>query len=155
MVSWWVGNVFSSRYWGKIGKRKGNLYLLKLSTVIMCILPALWISVYYFNEQGRILTSLIINFMAGVTFSGFGLSSFNILYDISEKEEVIKFSSLVNCLKGVGVFLGSLIAGSIVDSAYVINMLLSYNFTSIQLSMLISILLRFLSFRILSKLDLK
>ncbi len=155
MVSWWVGNVFSSRYWGRVSKRKGNFYLLKLTTIIMCILPILWISVYYFSDLGRIFVSLVINLIAGITFSGFGLSSFNIVYDISNKDEVIKFSSLMNCLKGIGIFLGSIIAGSIVDSEYIISMLLNYNFTSIQLSMLISTLLRFISFGILSKLDLK
>ncbi len=155
MVSWWVGNVFSSRYWGRVSKRKGNFYLLKLTTIIMCILPMLWISVYYFSDLGRIFVSLAINLIAGITFSGFGLSSFNIVYDISNKDEVIKFSSLMNCLKGIGIFFGSIIAGSIVDSEYIINMLLNYNFTSIQLSMLISTLLRFISFGILSKLDLK
>ena len=155
MVSWWVGNVFSSRMWGRVAKKRGNLYLLKLTTILMCILPALWISVYYFDENGRVLISLIINLLAGITFSGFGLSSFNIVYEISEKDEVIKFSSLLNCLKGIGVFVGSLIAGSIVDSSYIIEWLSTYNFTSIQLSMLISIILRFFSYFILGKLNLK
>ena len=155
MVSWWVGNVFSSRMWGRVAKKRGNLYLLKLTTILMCILPALWISVYYFDENGRVLVSLIINLLAGVTFSGFGLSSFNIVYEISEKDEVIKFSSLLNCLKGIGVFVGSLIAGTIVDSSYIIEWLSTYNFTSIQLSMLISIILRFFSYFILGKLNLE
>ena len=75
-------------------------------------------------------------------FSGFGLSSFNILYDISKEDEVIKFSSLVNCLKGIAIFCGSVIAGTIVDSIYLINWFSDYNFTSIQFSMVISILLR-------------
>ena len=155
MVSWWIGNVFSSRMWGRVAKKRGNLYLLKLTTILMCILPALWISVYYFDENGRVLVSLIINLLAGVTFSGFGLSSFNIVYEISEKDEVIKFSSLLNCLKGIGVFVGSLIAGTIVDSSYIIEWLSTYNFTSIQLSMLISIILRFFSYFILGKLNLE
>ena len=108
-----------------------------------------------FYEGGPASGDLIINLLAGITFSGFGLSSFNIVYEISEKDEVIKFSSLLNCLKGIGVFVGSLIAGSIVDSSYIIEWLSTYNFTSIQLSMLISIILRFFSYFILGKLNLK
>ena len=119
----------------------------------MCILPVFWIAVYYLNGNGKIIVTFAINLLAGFTFSGFGLSSFNILYDISKEEEVIKFSSLVNCLKGIGVFTGSVLAGSIVDSPHVINLLSDYNFTSIQFSMVISILLRCLSYRVLSKLD--
>ena len=154
MVGWWLGNVFSSKYWGRVSKKHGNYYVLRLTTIYMCILPFFWIGVYYFGEHGRIVVSFIINLLAGFTFSGFGLSSFNMLYDISEEEEVIKFSSLVNCMKGIGIFTGSVMAGSIVDSAYIINLFSNYNFTSIQLSMTISILLRCLSYMILNKLNL-
>ena len=120
--------------------------------LLLCILPIFWISVYYLNYEFKIIISVIINFIAGITFAGFGLSSFNFIYDVSEKDEVIKFSSIVNCLKGIGIFLGSVIAGSIVDSLYITNILLEYNFTSIQLSMLISTFLRFASLLTLYKL---
>ena len=155
MVAWWLGNVFSSKYWGRETKKHGNYYVLKLTTIYMCMLPVLWVGVYYFDEKGRIIVSFIINLLAGFTFSGFGLSSFNILYDISKEEEVIKFSSLVNCLKGIAIFTGSVIAGSIVDSTYIINLFSNYNFTSIQFSMMISILLRCLSYNVLTKLHIK
>ena len=155
MVSWWLGNVFSSRTWGRLGKLKGNLFLLKISTLLMCILPAFWISVYYFGPNGRILVSLIINLLAGISFSAFGLASFNIIYELCSEDDVIKFSALTNCLKGVGIFLGSLLAGLIVDSSYLITLLQDFNFTTIQLSMLISIVLRFASLFILTKLTLE
>ena len=155
MVSWWLGNVFSSRTWGRLGKLKGNLFLLKISTLLMCILPAFWISVYYFGPNGRIIVSLIINLLAGISFSAFGLASFNIIYELCSEDDVIKFSALTNCLKGVGIFLGSLLAGLIVDSSYLITLLQDFNFTTIQLSMLISIVLRFASLFILTKLTLE
>lgn len=155
MVSWWLGNVFSSRTWGRLGKLKGNLFLLKISTILMCVLPAFWISVYYFGPNGRIIVSLIINLLAGISFSAFGLASFNIIYELCSEDDVIKFSALTNCLKGVGIFLGSLLAGLIVDSSYLITLLQDFNFTTIQLSMLISIVLRFASLFILTKLTLE
>ena len=155
MVSWWLGNVFSSRTWGRLGKLKGNLFVLKITTILMCILPAFWISVYYFEPNGRIIVSLIINLLAGVSFSGFGLASFNIIYELCSDDDVIKFSALANCLKGIGIFLGSLFAGLIVDSSYLLNFLKDFNFTTIQLSMLISIILRFVSLLILTKLTLE
>ncbi|MAV64004.1 MAG: hypothetical protein CMG00_02310 [Candidatus Marinimicrobia bacterium] len=155
MAAWWIGNISSSKFWGRMGKKKGNMYLLKLTTILMVILPLLWISVYYFNDLGRVIVSLIINVLAGITFAGFGLSSFNIVFEISDKKEVVKLSSLINCLKGVGIFVGSVIAGSIVDSQAIIDFTSNYNFTSIQFSMLLSTILRFLSFFILSKIDFK
>ena len=155
MVSWWLGNVFSSRTWGRLGKLKGNLFLLKISTLLMCVLPAFWISVYYFGPNGRIIVSLIINLLAGISFSAFGLASFNIIYELCSEDDLVKFSALTNCLKGVGIFLGSLFAGLIVDSSYLITLLQDFNFTTIQLSMLISIVLRFASLFILTKLTLE
>jgi len=97
--------------------------------------------------------SLIINILAGITFAGFGLSSFNYLYEISDEKEVVKISSLVNCLKGIGIFVGAVIAGSIVDSKTIINFTSNYNFTSIQFSMLLSTIFRFLSYAFLISLE--
>ena len=153
MAAWWIGNISSSKFWGRVGKAQGNLYLLKLTTMLMVVLPILWISVYYFNYEGRIIVSLIINILAGVTFAGFGLSSFNYLYEISDEKEVVKISSLVNCLKGIGIFVGAVIAGSIVDSSTIINFTSNYNFTSIQFSMLLSTIFRFLSYAFLTQLE--
>ena len=153
MAAWWIGNISSSKFWGRVGKTRGNLYLLKLTTMLMVVLPILWISVYYFNYEGRIIVSLIINILAGVTFAGFGLSSFNYLYEISDEKEVVKISSLVNCLKGIGIFVGGVIAGSIVDSNAIIDFTSNYNFTSIQFSMLLSTILRFLSYAFLIRLE--
>ena len=153
MAAWWIGNISSSKFWGREGKVRGNLHLLKLTTILMVILPLLWITVYYFNYEGRIIVSLIINIFAGITFAGFGLSSFNYLYEIADEKEVVKISSLVNCLKGIGIFIGAVIAGSIVDSTTIINFTSSYNFTSIQFSMLISTFLRYFSYIILIKIE--
>ena len=155
MAAWWIGNISSSKFWGRVGKVRGNLHLLKLTTILMVILPLLWISVYYFNYEGRIIVSLIINVLAGITFAGFGLSSFNYLYEISDEKEVVKISSLVNCLKGIGIFVGAVIAGSIVDSSTIINFTSNYNFTSIQFSMLLSTIFRFLSYAFLTQLEKK
>ena len=153
MVTWWMGNVFSLKAWGRLSKERGNLYLLKLSSIVMCVLPALWIGVYYFDDSGRIIVSLVINLLAGATFSGFGLSAFNLLYEICDSDEVVKFSSLVNFLKGVGIFVGSVIAGYIVDSGYLIELLSGHAFTTIQLSMCVSIALRCLSLVFLYRLE--
>tara|TARA_Y100001968_G_C18732454_1_gene425155 strand:- start:42 stop:512 length:471 start_codon:yes stop_codon:yes gene_type:complete len=155
MVCWWLGNVFSSKYWGRVSKKHGNYHVLKLTTIYMCLLPVFWIGVYYLDEQKRIIVSFIINILAGFTFSGFGLASFNIIYDISKKAEFIKFSSLVNCLKGIAIFSGSVIAGTIVDSTYIINLFSDYNFTSIQFSMVISILLRCMCYNVLIHLNIQ
>ena len=119
----------------------------------MCVLPFFWIGVYYFDHSGRILVSILINLLAGITFSGFGLSAFNFVYEISDKNEVVKFTSLINCFRGIAIFIGSVTAGAIVDSRLIIDFFEKYYFTSIQFSMVLSIILRCISYFSLTKLE--
>ena len=145
-VSWWSANVISSKYWGKYSELKGNIKVLKLSSIVLFILPILWIISYYINGPILIIYILIINLLAGITFSGFSLSTFNLIYELVEKKDVAKYTSLISLGEGVAIFIGALIAGSIVDSVHINKIFLNINFTSIQLSMLISTILRFFCF---------
>ena len=45
MIGWWLGNVFSSKYWGRVSKSMGNYHVLRTTTIYMCILPFFWIGV--------------------------------------------------------------------------------------------------------------
>ena len=153
MAAWWSGNILSSKKWGNLAEKYGNISILKISTIMMCILPIFWIGVYYFDYNGRIFISILINLLAGVTFSGFGLSAFNFVYEICDKKEVVKFTSLINCFRGIAIFIGSVMAGAIVDSQIIIDFFNKYYFTSIQFSMLISIILRCFSYFALIRLD--
>ena len=153
MAAWWSGNILSSKSWGNLAKKHGNISILKISTIMMCVLPFFWIGVYYFDHSGRILVSILINLLAGITFSGFGLSAFNFVYEISDKNEVVKFTSLINCFRGIAIFIGSVTAGAIVDSRLIIDFFEKYYFTSIQFSMVLSIILRCISYFSLTKLE--
>ena len=141
-VSWWLANVFSSKYWGLYSKENGNLIILKITTIILTVLPLMWISVYYSSGLYLIVLVIIINLFAGITFSGFSLASFNLIYELVGKKDVVKFTSLMHLGEGSAIFVGSILAGSIVDSVFLKNLLVDYNFTSIQFSMLISTTLR-------------
>ena len=142
-VSWWIANLISSKYWGKFIKLNGNLQSLKICTTILYILPLFWVASYYLNGMILIIFILLINLMAGVTFSGFSLSTFNITYELVEKRDIAKYTSLLRLGEGIAIFIGALLAGSIVDSSVINNYLSDFDFTPIQLSMLISALLRF------------
>ena len=141
-VSWWLANVFSSKYWGLYSKENGNLIILKITTIILTVLPLMWISVYYSSGLYLIVLVIIINLFAGITFSGFSLASFNLIYELVGKKDVVKFTSLMHLGEGSAIFVGSILAGSIVDSVFLKNLFVDYNFTSIQFSMLISTILR-------------
>ena len=107
-------------------------------------MPIIWIAIYYTNGVFQIALLIIINLFAGSTFAGFSLASFNIVYDLVNSDDVIKYTSLIHFGEGVAIVTGSILAGSIVDSTYINNLLSNVNFLPIQLSMLISTLLRML-----------
>ena len=131
MVSWWIANVLASKYWGDYSKENGNLKILKINTLVLSLLPILWIASYYLQGTLQIVFILIINLFAGITFSGFSLASFNLVYELVEKDDVVKYSSLLYLGEGTSIFLGSIMAGSIVDSIYINNIVSNVNFTSI------------------------
>ena len=152
---WWAGNIVSSKKWGKLSKNKGNMYILKITTIIITILPLIWILIYYFNDIYKMYMILILPFLAGITFSGFSLSTFNIVYDIVNKNDVVKYTSLLRFSEGTGILLSSVIAGYIVDSIYINNILSNINFTTVQLSFSISMILRMICLLFLFKYEKK
>ena len=142
-VSWWISNVFSAKYWGNFSKVHGNMRILKITTIILSVLPLPWILTYYSSGYFQIFFIILINLFAGFTFSGFSLASFNLVYELVEQKDVVKYSSLLHLGEGSAIFFGSISAGFIVDSAFINDILVNLDFTSIQFSMLISMLLRF------------
>ena len=143
-VSWWIANVFTVKYWGGFSKRNGDVKILKITTLILTFLPIPWILVYYSSGYFQILSIVFINLFAGFTFSGFSLASFNLVYDLVESADVVKYSSLLHLGEGSAIFLGSISAGYIVDSIFIDDLLKNINFTTIQFSMAISMVLRFI-----------
>ena len=142
-VTWWLANVFSAKYWGRFSKINGNVRILKIAIIVLTILPVFWILTYYLSGYSQILLITLINLVAGFIFSGFSLASFNLVYELVEKKDVVKYTSLLHLGEGGSIFLGSIIAGGIVDSVFIKNLFLNINFTPIQLSMLFSMVLRF------------
>ena len=115
------------------------------------LLPILWILLYYLNGYYQIIATCLVSLLAGVCFSAYSLSSFNMIYKISKKEEVIHFTAVGAFLRGFAILMGGILAGLLVESNYVYSVTKNLNLIPIHLSMIISVLLRFLSIPILKK----
>ena len=75
------------------------------------------------------------------------------IYEIVDRNDVVKFTSLLRFSESIGILISSVMAGYIVDSIYINNMLANVNFTSIQLSISISMALRLFALLFLLKYD--
>jgi MFS family permease len=151
MTLWQIANFSTSNFFGKLCERIGDYKVLSLSTYTIVLLPILWILLYYLNGYYQIIATCVVSLLAGVCFSAYSLSSFNMIYKISKKEEVIHFTAVGAFLRGFAILMGGILAGLIVESNYVYSVTKNLNLIPIHLSMIISVLLRFLSIPILKK----
>ena len=154
MILWQVSNFSSANYFGKLSEKIGDYKVLKISTYTIVFLPILWILLYYLNNNMlQITATFIVSSIAGVCFSAYTLSSFNMIYKISKKEDVIHFSAVGNFVRGFAILIGGVSAGIIVESNYIYDISKNINLIPIHFSMLLSVLLRVLSIPLLKKLS--
>ena len=153
MTLWQISNFSSSDYFGKLCEKIGDYKVLKVSTYIIVFLPILWILLYYLDNQAQIIATFVVSILAGVCFSAYTLSSFNLLYKISKKEDIIHFSAVGTFIRGAAILLGGVLAGLIVESNYINKIAENFNLVPIHISMMISVFLRFLSIPILKKIN--
>ena len=153
MTLWQISNFSSSNYFGTLCQKIGDYKVLRLSTYTIVFLPILWILLYYLDNQTQIIATFLVSILAGICFSAYTLSSFNLLYKISKKEDVIHFSALGTFIRGVAILLGGILAGLLVESKFIFEFAENFNLIPIHISMMISVLLRFLSIPILKKLN--
>ena len=151
MTLWQISNFSSSNYFGTLCQKIGDYKVLRLSTYTIVFLPILWILLYYLDNQTQIIATFLVSILAGICFSAYTLSSFNLLYKISKKEDVIHFSALGTFIRGVAILLGGILAGLLVESKFIFEFAENFNLIPIHISMMISVLLRFLSIPILKK----
>tara|TARA_Y100000996_G_scaffold92084_1_gene64974 strand:- start:1902 stop:3143 length:1242 start_codon:yes stop_codon:yes gene_type:complete len=153
MTLWQISNFASSNYFGKLCEKIGDYKVLELSTYTIVFLPIFWILLYYLNDNYQIIATCLVSILAGVCFSAYSLSSFNMIYKISKKDEVIHFTAVGSFLRGVAILIGGILAGLIVESNYIDTISKNLSLIPIHLSMIISVILRFLSIPILKKLN--
>ncbi len=93
--------------WGRHADKLGNVQIIKLSSLLMCILPALWLvspnKPYLF----------FIQIVGGFAWSGFNIAVNNFIYDASPERQRLGNFAFFNLLNGMGICLGSLAGGII------------------------------------------
>ena len=88
--------------WGKFADHYGNYKVLTLTSALIPIIPILWI----INSNPFYLI-LVPQFISGIAWSGFNLSSDNFIYDNVTPQKRTLAISYHNMLYGAGIFLGA------------------------------------------------
>ncbi|OGN98912.1 MAG: hypothetical protein A2Y58_04600 [Chloroflexi bacterium RBG_13_51_52] len=94
-------------FWGRRADVVGNLKVIRITSMILPIVPILWI----FNENVFYLVAA--NIVSGFAWSGFGLAGVNFAYEASEPENRTKQLAIFGAMDGIACCLGALIGGYI------------------------------------------
>ena len=141
-----ASTIFFMPLWGRFADKYGSIKTLKITGLLIPIVPIIWMATYFFDSSSSVLFLFLcfVEFFAGYLWAGFNLSYSNFIYDAVTREKTSLCSAYFNVLHGLGIFLGSVTGG----------LLLSYDFKFLGLSaflslFLISGIMRFFSYAIM------
>jgi MFS family permease len=92
-------------FWGKTADKIGNVKVIKVTGLLICILPILWI----FSKNFFYL--ILINGFAGYVWAGFNLSTVNFIFDVASQETRTRCVGYFNFTNGMFIFLGTMLSG--------------------------------------------
>jgi|ETNmetMinimDraft_2_1059921.scaffolds.fasta_scaffold00938_7 MFS family permease len=88
--------------WGKFADRYGNYRILYITTILIPIIPILWILF-----KSPIYLILVPALISGICWAGFNLAANNFIYDnVSQKKRGFALS-YYNMFNGLGIFFGA------------------------------------------------
>jgi len=109
-------------YWGKRADAAGNLKVIKITSMLMPIVPVLWLG------STNVIYLMAANVVSGFAWSGYGLSAVNFVYDASEPSIRHKQLAVFNAMDGFAICIGFLLGGFLADK---LPVLLGYRLHSI------------------------
>lgn len=113
------------RYWGKVSDRHGNRIVMLLCSVLMPVIPVLWL----FSDNYYWL--LVAQLISGLAWGGFNLATANYLYDIRPHQtDFATYAAVQAGIAAVLVFVGSIAGGYLAHVAPLLNELLPWPLAS-------------------------
>lgn len=100
-----LATLISMPYWGRFGDKYGTIKLLRICGLLIFLVPLLWI----FSSNLAYL--FIIELISGIVWAGFNLAASNFLFDAVTREKRAICVAYSNILRGIGIFIGSLLGG--------------------------------------------
>ncbi|MBF0103788.1 MAG: MFS transporter [Deltaproteobacteria bacterium] len=102
-----VFQFFFYHSWGIIADRYGNIRVLKVTALGLSVIPVLWVLTRNF------WCIIFFQFLAGVTWSGYLLTSSNFIYDAVSQKRLQRCVAYFNFMGNFAIFIGALCGGAI------------------------------------------
>ncbi len=90
------------RIWGKLTDKYGNYRILGMTTILIPIIPILWIL-----SPNPIYLIFVPSLISGISWAGFNLAEGNFIYDNVTPQKRGLAISYYHMLSGIGIFLGA------------------------------------------------
>jgi len=120
-ITWMIVTFVSSsstflfiRLWGKFSDKFGNLKVLQITGLFIPLVPFAWFFSSVIVGMGLpalIVYLFVVEFLSGLIWAGFNLSSSNFVYDSVSREKFAICVAYYNIFNGIGVFIGATLGG--------------------------------------------
>jgi MFS family permease len=97
-----VAQFITMRRWGPFADRYGNRIVLRITGMILPIIPVLWLF------SSSFVYILFIQVISGVAWAGWMLASANFIFDAVTPQKRARCAALLNAFNSTGIFLGAL-----------------------------------------------
>ncbi|MFH0985072.1 MAG: MFS transporter, partial [Candidatus Omnitrophota bacterium] len=134
-----VASLISFPIWGKHADKIGNAKVLKVTSLLIPLIPILWLF------STNLVYLFVIEIFAGFVWGGFNLCSLNFIYDAVSPGKRTRCLGYFGFINGVATFMGAGLGG------YLAERLPALNGSRILMLFVISAALRFLSHFLLSR----
>jgi MFS family permease len=125
--------IFLHRYWGKLSDRFGDRTIMTLCNILIVFYP------FFFLFVTNTFQLILISIFSGIAWSGFDLTTFNYLLDVTPPEKRPSYIANYKFIVGISLFLGPLIGGLL--SQYFVNTTILW-LSGLQIVFLMSFILR-------------
>jgi MFS family permease len=103
-----VATLFTMSRWGRIADRIGNLKVMIASSILVPLIPLLWL------VSRNLVVLGFVQAFSGLAWAGFNLCSVNYLYDATATENRTRYLAWFNCGNGLAAGTGALLGGYLV-----------------------------------------
>lgn len=100
-----LAGIVAVGYWGRRADALGNRRVIRICSLVVSVLPALWL------VSRQVYFLLVIQALAGAFWAGINLCSSNFIYDSVTPEKRTRCISYFNTFNGVAICLGNLLGG--------------------------------------------
>ncbi len=108
-LSGMIFSIFTLNIWGKLADKYGNYRIILLSTILIPMIPILWIL-----SSSKIYLFLVPGIIGGIGWYGFLLASRNFVYDNNKKVNRAKAIAIMNFALGLGATMGGLLSAALI-----------------------------------------